>query len=74
ICFVGPHHGDFEAGLKRGGFSKNPVVSNSYEQSLALKALPMLDQTDLVLIKGSRGMQLEKALADLKPVSFEPKK
>ncbi|MES2855057.1 MAG: UDP-N-acetylmuramoyl-tripeptide--D-alanyl-D-alanine ligase [Bdellovibrionota bacterium] len=74
ICFVGPNHEQFTLGLRQGGFTKTPMVSASYEQSLATKALPVLDQTDLVLIKGSRGMQLEKALADLKPVSFESKK
>jgi UDP-N-acetylmuramoyl-tripeptide--D-alanyl-D-alanine ligase len=74
ICFVGPNHAQFIEGLRSGGFMKNPVVSEAYEESLALKALPVLDHTDLVLIKGSRGMQLEKALADLKPVSFESKK
>ncbi len=74
VCFFGPSKHEFVAGLKEGGFSKNPTLSDTYEQNLALKALPVLDDKDLVLIKGSRGMQLEKALADLKPLNFDGKK
>jgi UDP-N-acetylmuramoyl-tripeptide--D-alanyl-D-alanine ligase len=73
VLFVGPSQADFATGLKESGFSKNPVLSASYEQNLATKALPMLDPRDIVLIKGSRGMQLEKALADLKPLNFKAK-
>lgn len=74
ICFVGPSGASFEAGLRAGGFSKNKVISNSYEQGLAPRTLPVLDDSDIVLIKGSRGMQLEKALLDLKPLDFQEKK
>ncbi|MES2965948.1 MAG: UDP-N-acetylmuramoyl-tripeptide--D-alanyl-D-alanine ligase [Bdellovibrionota bacterium] len=74
VCFVGPSSAEFASGLKSAGHLKTPVLSNTYEQNLAATKLPVLDEKDFVLIKGSRGMQLEKALADLKPVSFEPKK
>jgi UDP-N-acetylmuramoyl-tripeptide--D-alanyl-D-alanine ligase len=74
VCFIGPSGADFEAGIKSAGFRNKLVISNSYEQNLASRMLPVLDRNDIVLIKGSRGMQLEKVLADLKPVSFESKK
>ncbi len=74
IVFVGPSATDFASGLKAGGHLKTPVLSNTYEQNLAVVKLPVLDEKDFVLIKGSRGMQLEKALEDLKPVSFEARK
>lgn len=74
VCFFGPSKDQFAAGLKDSGFSKKPMMSDTYEQNLALKGLPVLDEKDLVLIKGSRGMQLEKALADLKPLNFDGKK
>lgn len=74
VAFIGPHHADFEAGLNTAGFSKKLFVSDSYEKSLAPRMLPVLDREDIVLIKGSRGMQLEKALKDLKPLDFEEKK
>lgn len=73
VLFVGPSHAEFADGLKAGGFSKKPVLSGAYEQNLALKAWPVLNDEDIVLIKGSRGMQLEKALADLKPLNFKAK-
>lgn len=73
VLFVGPSLADFARGLTEGGFSKTPVLSASYEQNLASKAWPMLDGGDIVLIKGSRGMQLEKALGDLKPLDFKAK-
>lgn len=73
VLFVGPSQAEFARGLAEGGFKKTPFLSASYEQNLASKALPMLDPRDIVLIKGSRGMQLEKALADLKPLDFKSK-
>lgn len=74
VSFFGPHAREFSEGLQRAGFSKSLFVSDSYEQSLAPKTLPVLNDNDIVLIKGSRGMKLEKVLADLKPISFEEKK
>jgi len=73
VLFVGPSQAEFAAGLKDSGFKKSPFLSTTYEQNLASRALPMLDPKDIVLIKGSRGMQLEKALADLKPLDFKAK-
>lgn len=72
IGFFGPHHADFSAGLKDGGFNKSLFVSDSYEQSLAPRMLPVLQVGDIVLIKGSRGMALEKALEGLEPLDFQP--
>lgn len=73
VLFVGPSKAEFAAGLKDGGFCKTPYLSIAYEQNLASDLLPMLNEKDIVLIKGSRGMQLEKALADLKPLNFKAK-
>lgn len=73
VLFVGPSQAEFAAGLKSGGFSKSPYLSAGYEQNLASQVVRVLDPKDIVLIKGSRGMQLEKALADLKPLNFKAK-
>lgn len=74
IAFFGPSHDQFEKGLKGTKYSKSLFVSDSYEQKLAPRMLPVLQVDDIVLIKGSRGMHLEKALLDLKPLDFQPKK
>jgi UDP-N-acetylmuramoyl-tripeptide--D-alanyl-D-alanine ligase len=74
VCFFGASKAEFEAGLKSGGFQKTSFISDRYEHSLAPRMLPVLQVGDIVLMKGSRGMQLEKALVDLKPVDFQAKK
>lgn len=74
LAFLGPSHEAFSAGIKTSNFSKNLFVSNSYEQKLAPNMLPVLEMGDIVLMKGSRGMQLEKVLLDMKPLDFELKK
>ena len=73
VWFMGPHSADFEAGLKKSGFQKNYVVSNSYEQTLALRVMSMLNPHDIVIVKGSRGMKLERVVADWNPVNFTSK-
>lgn len=62
IWFVGQYQREFEAGLKTAGFDKNLFLSNTYEQNLALKIGSVLNQEDIVVIKGSRAMQLEQIL------------
>lgn len=74
ICFVGPSGEAFAAGVKSTGFSKTLFVTNSYELNLASRMVPVLDRNDILLIKGSRGMQLEKVLAEFKPIGFDAKK
>lgn len=64
VWFMGPHHRDFEAGLKQGGFSKKYVLSEAYEQSLAFQMGSVLNPGDVAIIKGSRAMKMERVLAD----------
>jgi UDP-N-acetylmuramoyl-tripeptide--D-alanyl-D-alanine ligase len=74
VCFFGPSGREFEAGLQAVGFSKSVFISEAYEQTLAPRMLPVLEGNDIVLMKGSRSMQLEKALLDLRPIDFQAKK
>jgi UDP-N-acetylmuramoyl-tripeptide--D-alanyl-D-alanine ligase len=74
VCFFGPSKHEFAAGLESAGYLKKSFISDTYEQSLASNMLPVLDGNDIVLMKGSRGMALEKALLDMKPIDFQVKK
>ena len=71
VYFFGPHHLDFQRGFKAWGQEKTLIVSDVYEESLALKIKSMLNDQDVVILKGSRGMKLERALKALSPIDFE---
>ena len=62
VWFLGDDAAAFEAGLKNSGFSKTHLISNGYEESLALKVRSMLNPNDIVVMKGSRGMRLERVM------------
>jgi UDP-N-acetylmuramoyl-tripeptide--D-alanyl-D-alanine ligase len=67
VCFVGPSAKDFHEGIKASGFSKTSVVSNTYEEVLAKKLRDMLRPSDVVIMKASRGVQLERMLKIWQP-------
>ena len=73
VWFFGDDNAAFERGLKRSGFSKTYFISNGYEESLAMKVRSMLNPKDIVVMKGSRGMRLERVLLAWDP-SFQPLK
>ena len=62
VWFFGPSYKSFEAGVKSTPFSKTLIVSESYEEPLANKLRSMLNQRDVVVMKGSRGMKLERVM------------
>lgn len=73
IYFYGAHAAKFEEGLKSSGFSKKSVVSNTYEEDVASEVARMLKTGDLALVKGSRGMKLERFVLLCDPLDFEAK-
>lgn len=73
VWFMGPHAADFERGLKLGNFKKSSYLSEGYEHSLALKIASMLDPDGIAVIKGSRGMKLERVLNAWNPLDFANK-
>lgn len=73
IYFFGPSSAAFRAGAEAAGFSKTLIISDTYEESLALKLSSMLDPDDLVVVKASRGMKTERFVQLLEPVDFKTK-
>lgn len=73
VWFIGQFGDAFERGLESGGFKKTFVKSAVYEQKLALDVASMLNPTDIVIVKGSRGVRLEQVVAAWGPVDFQNK-
>lgn len=71
--FIGPSNQDFLAGWKRSDNQKNPVIANTYEETLDLDLTNVLNQQFQFIVKGSRGGALERAVQRLKPKSFSSK-
>lgn len=70
VWFVGPSKADFERGIRSSGFQKTLYLSDSYEQELASRIGSVINDHDIVAIKGSRGMQLEQVLQGWDPIGF----
>jgi UDP-N-acetylmuramoyl-tripeptide--D-alanyl-D-alanine ligase len=62
VWFMGESSEAFQAGVQASGSTKNIIISKGYEQSLALKVRSMLNPRDVVVVKGSRGMKLERVV------------
>lgn len=73
VYFYGLSFEHFQRGMLDHGFQKNLKVSAVYEESLATEVVNMLSQEDLVLVKGSRGMKLERFVRLASPLRFEEK-
>ncbi len=71
IWFMGPHQVDFERGISLSSFTKNLILSDGYKLDLASKLGSVLNETDIVALKGSRGMRLEQVLRVWNPVDFD---
>ncbi len=68
IFFVGPSEAEFSKGIEASKFKNNLLVTSAYKKNLALNVQPVLDRDDVVLIKASRGMELERILEELEPI------
>lgn len=62
VWFMGPSAGAFEAGIRSAGYEKNLIISESYKEELAKKVRAMLHPHDVVVMKGSRGIKLERVM------------
>lgn len=62
VCFIGSTGKAFEEGYLVSGNPKNLIITDAYEDSLAIKLQSMLNPQDIVVMKGSRGVKLERFL------------
>lgn len=70
VWFLGQYSKAFEDGIKKTNSQKNLFISNGYEESLAIKVSSMVEPSDIVVMKGSRGAKLEKLVPHFKPVNW----
>jgi UDP-N-acetylmuramoyl-tripeptide--D-alanyl-D-alanine ligase len=73
VFFIGKSGAQFQRGFEAVKSSKSLAISDSYEESLALKIKSMLDTNSLVAVKGSRGGALERVVLGLDPLNFTTK-
>lgn len=70
IWFYGPSFAHFQCGAESAGYKKNLVVSDSYKEVLASEFASVLKNSDLVFVKGSRGLKTEKFVEVCRPRHF----
>jgi UDP-N-acetylmuramoyl-tripeptide--D-alanyl-D-alanine ligase len=70
VLLIGAFGKEVETGLRSRGYKKNIVVSSNYEEKLASSFGAVLQTGDVVLVKGSRGMKLERVIQLWRPLNF----
>lgn len=71
VLLVGQFCREMEAGLRSKGFNKNIMISENFDEKLATAFGKVLSTGDLVLVKGSRGMKLERVVQCWNPINWE---
>ncbi len=74
VYFVGSHARDFFEGLKQAQFTKACHVEKEFKEEMAVSLSQELQRGDIAVIKGSRGMKLEKFVLACAPLDFDLKK
>jgi UDP-N-acetylmuramoyl-tripeptide--D-alanyl-D-alanine ligase len=74
VWFYGTDAAAFECGLKNSNYSKKSIITNAYEEKVAFEVANVLDQGDIAIVKGSRGMKLERFVQACDPLDFSLKK
>lgn len=70
IYFVGPSAESFKKGLEKMNFKNKVVVEKDFKPEIAAALAKEITQGDLVIVKGSRGMKLERFVLPCEPLDF----
>jgi UDP-N-acetylmuramoyl-tripeptide--D-alanyl-D-alanine ligase len=73
ILFVGEHYQEFKKGLAKANTRAKTQVHANFEEKFATGLASELKSGDIVLVKGSRGMQLERFVLACQPLDFKTK-
>jgi len=67
VWFIGPSYKAFERGLVNSGVHKDIILSENFNAKIANKLLSVISPRDIVVVKGSRGMKLERVVQAWSP-------
>lgn len=67
IWFMGPSYKAFQIGVQNSGKQKDLIVSENFDPKIADKLLSLISPRDIVVLKGSRGMRLERVVQAWSP-------
>jgi UDP-N-acetylmuramoyl-tripeptide--D-alanyl-D-alanine ligase len=70
VWFYGDDADAFRRGIESEKYSKKLIISNTYEDSLASQVASVLKLGDALVVKGSRGLKLERFVMACDPVDF----
>lgn len=74
VYFTGEHARDFYDGLQAAQFSKACFIEKEFKDEMAQQLSSELQSGDIAVVKGSRGMKLERFVLPCKPLNFDLKK
>ncbi len=73
VWFYGAHAEDFARGLRRAHFRGEIIIHVDFDSATSKKIAGELRAGDIAIVKGSRGMALERFVLDSKPLDFTTK-
>ncbi|MBC7371572.1 MAG: UDP-N-acetylmuramoyl-tripeptide--D-alanyl-D-alanine ligase [Bdellovibrionaceae bacterium] len=73
VYFIGANSSAFEKGLKKSGFKNSATISSEFKDEMAMDLARGLKSGDIAMVKGSRGMKLERFVLPCEPLNFSAK-
>lgn len=70
VYFIGPDAEAFKKGLLKVGYKNKMMVEKEFKSEIAEKLAQEIKSGDLIVVKGSRGMKLERFVTPCEPLDF----